>query len=71
MTAEQIRESKKDFETYAAEQNKKITDPQVKFQNNIQLAIVNLLGEIAAQLAEMKQPGKQQQPENPAGPPRG
>lgn len=59
MNAEQIRESKKDFETYAAEQNNKVSDPQLKFQNNIQLAMVNLLGEIAAQLAELNQRGSQ------------
>ncbi|HTZ98381.1 MAG TPA: hypothetical protein VMB18_18390 [Terriglobales bacterium] len=67
MTAEQIRESEKDFEAYAAEQNKKITDPQLKFQNNIQLAMVNLLGEIAAQLAELAQEGSRSQ-ENPSAP---
>jgi hypothetical protein len=67
MTAEQIRESKKDFEAYAAEQNKKITDPQLKFQNTIQLAMVNLLGEIAAQLAELAQKGSRSQ-ENPSAP---
>jgi hypothetical protein len=67
MTAEQIRESKKDFESYATEQNKKVTDPQLKFQNTIQLAMVNLLGEIAAQLAELTQQKSRSQ-ENSAPP---
>lgn len=66
MTAEQIRQSKKEFETYATDQNRKTSDPQLKFQNTIQLAIVNLLGEIAAQLADLNQRGSQsrQQPSN-------
>jgi hypothetical protein len=69
MNAEQIRESKKDFEIYATEQNQKTTDPQLRFQNTIQLAIVNLLGEIAAQLADLKQKDSQSQNNHPANSP--
>jgi len=64
MTSEQIRQSKKDFETYAIDQNRKTSDVQLKFQNNIQLAIVNLLGEIAAQLADLNQRGSQSRESN-------
>jgi len=64
MTADQIRQSKKDFETYATDQNRGTSDPQLKFQNTIQLAIVNLLGEIAAQLADLNDRGSQSREES-------
>jgi hypothetical protein len=68
MTADQIRQSKKEFETYATDQNRKTSDPQLKFQNTIQLAVVDLLGEIAAQLADLNQrrSQSQQQLNNPS-----